>query len=390
MVTVKEVMSSNALKQAHLVAGINGTDRRVDNISFIERPDFLKWIQSNDIVITNLYLYQDSVYEQCQMLKNLLKTTCVGLVIKMNISVNSLAEEFLKIADDNNFPIYTIPAEMPYSLVIAEIYNTVLADKNPKSLQEKFLKDIFFDMYDDVEYQRERGRAVNAFSNGCYYVALTLKGASSVKKNDINYKKFVRLATQLSQVCLIQPLVNNCIDVYCLDSIVLMLEFTKEFGIQKSLDKILSHINTLLGKLNMKGMVKAGVGRAGSDISGIQFSFHSSRLAIESGQILYPDEVFYRYDSIEFEAFMLKQIRSETAYFSDVVDKLQNQSLVKTLGAYFDCNFDIEKTAKCMFVHPNTIRYRLRTISEKTGLDYRQSRDLLKLYISLIAVKTRR
>ena len=43
-------------------------------------------------------------------------------------------------------------------------------------------------------------------------------------------------------------------------------------------------------------------------------------------------------------------------------------TLIETLAAYFDHGGSIEGTGRALFVHPNTVRYRLRQVAELTGL----------------------
>ena len=42
-------------------------------------------------------------------------------------------------------------------------------------------------------------------------------------------------------------------------------------------------------------------------------------------------------------------------------------TLLETLSAWFEHGSSIEATARALFVHPNTVRYRLRQISDATG-----------------------
>jgi sugar diacid utilization regulator len=46
-----------------------------------------------------------------------------------------------------------------------------------------------------------------------------------------------------------------------------------------------------------------------------------------------------------------------------------NAALMETLCAYLDWDLDVARTAEALYVHPNTVRYRLRRIGELTGLD---------------------
>ena len=54
-------------------------------------------------------------------------------------------------------------------------------------------------------------------------------------------------------------------------------------------------------------------------------------------------------------------------------------SLMETLRAYLDSDLDVARTAAALYVHPNTVRYRLRRISEVTGLDTQSFSGLVDL-----------
>jgi DNA-binding PucR family transcriptional regulator len=57
-------------------------------------------------------------------------------------------------------------------------------------------------------------------------------------------------------------------------------------------------------------------------------------------------------------------------------------TLTETLDAYLDCGGAIEACARKLFVHPNTVRYRLRRIADFTGRDPTQPRDAYVLRIA--------
>lgn len=56
--------------------------------------------------------------------------------------------------------------------------------------------------------------------------------------------------------------------------------------------------------------------------------------------------------------------------------------LADTLDAYLDCGGAVETCARQLFVHPNTVRYRLKRIAEVTGRDPTQSRDAYVLRVA--------
>jgi hypothetical protein len=59
-------------------------------------------------------------------------------------------------------------------------------------------------------------------------------------------------------------------------------------------------------------------------------------------------------------------------------------ALVETLSAWLGGGSSIEGAARTLFVHPNTVRYRLRQVADLTGLTPSQARDAFTLQIALV------
>ena len=64
--------------------------------------------------------------------------------------------------------------------------------------------------------------------------------------------------------------------------------------------------------------------------------------------------------------------------------KQHNGQLLATLWAYLDNGRSLEATARELFVHPNTVRYRLKRISELIGWDATGAREAIILQCALI------
>jgi purine catabolism regulator len=64
-------------------------------------------------------------------------------------------------------------------------------------------------------------------------------------------------------------------------------------------------------------------------------------------------------------------------------DTQNRGSLVKTVQAYFDHHGNISQTAESLFVHRNTLLYRMDRIQELTGLQLDQSNVRLALHLAL-------
>ena len=58
--------------------------------------------------------------------------------------------------------------------------------------------------------------------------------------------------------------------------------------------------------------------------------------------------------------------------------------LLSTVDAYLAAGGALEPTARNLFVHPNTVRYRLHRVADLTGRDPWDPRDLLVLQTAVI------
>jgi DNA-binding PucR family transcriptional regulator len=58
-------------------------------------------------------------------------------------------------------------------------------------------------------------------------------------------------------------------------------------------------------------------------------------------------------------------------------------TLTLTLSAFVECGGSLESTARALFVHPNTVRYRLRRVSDVTGFVASAPRDRWALSLAL-------
>ncbi len=64
-------------------------------------------------------------------------------------------------------------------------------------------------------------------------------------------------------------------------------------------------------------------------------------------------------------------------------DRQHRSSLVQTIDAYFDHHGNISQTAESLFIHRNTLLYRLERIKELTGQDLSQANMRLALHLAL-------
>jgi len=82
---------------------------------------------------------------------------------------------------------------------------------------------------------------------------------------------------------------------------------------------------------------------------------------------------------IRDEERRLKLLRAELAYLE------QPRRLERLAVTYLDLGRSLEGTARALFVHPNTVRYRLRRVADITGWDPADPREGFVLQVAITA-----
>ncbi len=145
--------------------------------------------------------------------------------------------------------------------------------------------------------------------------------------------------------------------------------------------------------------VSAGIGRAHGGLHGIQRSFGEAEQALRAGERLFgsgqtaafADLGAYRLLAQLQGTPELQAFERETLGDLILYDQKSGSQLLPTLEAFFNANGNLSKTAEMLFVHRNTLMYRLNRIQELTGLslDDPETRFDLQLALKMYHVSPR-
>ncbi|MDP5274278.1 PucR family transcriptional regulator [Chengkuizengella axinellae] len=95
----------------------------------------------------------------------------------------------------------------------------------------------------------------------------------------------------------------------------------------------------------------------------------------------------YRYISTIHERNIQERYENDMISTLQKYDEKNNTSLIRTLEIYLKNNCKLKKTAEALFIHPNTMNYRLKQIIELTSIDFDNFYIKCQLYIDLLLLK---
>ncbi len=210
--------------------------------------------------------------------------------------------------------------------------------------------------------------------------ALNIRESTDYRVLVIKYEeKNIKILTDKARL-----MFHNC-ETVSLDGNLLGVFIRNKKDVHQLIDNYLEDIF-----LNENMHIKIGVGIASKGSSGIHESFKTASNALLVGRaLLRSSKVYY------FEDLILPMLVYETGegevreYMKNTEDGIfeifSDHELLDTGRNFLINNLNTSETANNMFVHRNTLVYRLNKIEKISGLDIRRFEDALKFYIRYIA-----
>ncbi|MBM7557031.1 CdaR family transcriptional regulator [Halanaerobacter jeridensis] len=133
-----------------------------------------------------------------------------------------------------------------------------------------------------------------------------------------------------------------------------------------------------------------GIGNYHPGIEGISNSFSEAKQAREIGAKLFGSDDIYHINELEIGKLLEEVSPATKKWFSKItLGTAQNrddldETLVETLDIFFANDLNVSQTARKLYIHRNTLLYRLDKVKDKTNLDPRQFSDALRLKLALM------
>ncbi len=172
--------------------------------------------------------------------------------------------------------------------------------------------------------------------------------------------------------------------------IVLVKEVKNDIE-SKDLEKLARSISdTLSGEFYTR--VNVGIGTVVEGVKELARSFKEAQIALEVGKVFDTDKVIVSYDNLGIARLIyhLPTTLCET-FLKEVfkrgsIESLDHETLF-TIQRFFENNLNVSETSRKLFVHRNTLVYRLEKIKKLTGLDLREFDHAIIFKIALMVKK---
>ena len=158
-------------------------------------------------------------------------------------------------------------------------------------------------------------------------------------------------------------------------------------------ESLLGIAETIVAMVNAEAMmnVKVAFGTVVQELKDVSKSYKEAKMALDVGKIFYAEKNVAAYSTLGIGRLIyqlpvnLCKIFIEEIFGENVPNDLDEETL-NTINKFFENNLNVSETSRQLFVHRNTLVYRIEKLQKSTGLDLRNFDDALTFKIALMVV----
>ncbi len=135
-----------------------------------------------------------------------------------------------------------------------------------------------------------------------------------------------------------------------------------------------------------------GIGTVVGNLAELASSFKEAQVALEVGKVFDTETSIISYDNLGIARLIyqlpttLCEMFLREVFKKGSIDSLDQETLF-TIQRFFENNLNVSETSRGLFVHRNTLVYRLEKIKKLTGLDLRQFDQAIVFKVALMVKK---
>lgn len=158
-------------------------------------------------------------------------------------------------------------------------------------------------------------------------------------------------------------------------------------------DSLMMVAETIVAMMNTEAMlnVRVSFGTVVQELKDVSKSYKEAKMALDVGKIFYAERNTIAYSTLGIGRLIyqlpvnLCRLFIDEIFGENVPYNLDEETLT-TINKFFENNLNVSETSRQLFVHRNTLVYRIEKIQKSTGLDLRNFDDALTFKIALMVV----
>jgi len=293
-------------------------------------------------------------------------------IANSNLLINKLGSFiYQKIKPQRNKVFYVyVDDSVENSKTILKLIS-LLANNYIKMYYEKynkhfFLKQILREKVTDIEFSKKSD--IYKFNNDISRVVMIVKTLDS---SDVDISEILINMFADNKKNFIVELDNR--------DAVLIVE-TNHSSEQDIVDMASSIIATIEEELLIPVIV--GIGNFVSNLKDIAQSYNNANVACDIGGVFEREKNIFTYSKLGIGLLINKVSKEQLQIFLNQIIDIEvfnnlDDEIIKTIQQFFENSLNISETARKMYLHRNTLVYRIEKVQKQTGLDVRNFEEAI-------------
>lgn len=174
------------------------------------------------------------------------------------------------------------------------------------------------------------------------------------------------------------------------NDIILVKETTEDVSTKDFENMALSIADTLSSEFYTDSVI--GIGTVVTGVKDLARSYKEAQVALEVGKVFDTNKSIVSYENLGIARLIyqlpttLCEMFLREVFKKGSIESLDQETLF-TIQKFFENNLNVSETARKLFVHRNTLVYRLEKIKKFTGLDLREFDDAIVFKVALMVNK---
>ena len=165
----------------------------------------------------------------------------------------------------------------------------------------------------------------------------------------------------------------------------------KSISDKETEDSLVSDAHTMVDMLSMEAMISArvGISQSAEVLGDLPEAFQNAVLSLRIGNMFYSSEPVLLYSRLgigrlihDLPEASCRMFMREV--FGDISPDDFDEETTSIINAFFENNLNISETARQLYVHRNTLVYRLEKLHQLTGLDLRVFDEAMALKLAMM------
>lgn len=377
-----------------LKAGENGLEQSVRWIYFADCLQCIKseyrienYIHGGEFVV----LTNPSVTDDSRKLLELIRQMQNHGITALGINEGQISGKLEEYCEEKNLPLFELPEKYPLIDLSQIICRKLVLEENDRNAAEQ----LFSSILDAEHLSRERvmaqARYLNIDLEGNFFVA---EFAFAVGNAEIGWENDDSLAAGRN----VKRMIRAEFSTYIKKDILILPQAGSILALIPEREAEESHIKEIFTRIADRAQreyginLRIGVGNSKAYLDEVKNSRNEASSALRAAEVsgLKGQIFFYRDQGLYTLLSHVDDSRILDTYVEEKIgkllqaDELNDGNLSETLENYLNCSCNAKKTAEEMFLHRNTLNYRLKKIREILGCDLENLDVCLELKLAFL------